>query len=82
MLLIFESILPIFLLIGAGNLLRRMPLLAPETWPGLEQLAYWFLYPSLLFVTILNADFSDLELDAMMAALGVAIAAMAALTLA
>jgi malonate transporter and related proteins len=80
MLVIFESILPIFLLIVMGNLLRRAPLFAPETWPGLEQVGYWFLYPALLFVTILNADFSGLELDAMMAALGMSLAAMAALT--
>jgi malonate transporter len=82
MLATFESILPIFLLIVAGNLLRHAPVFGPATWPGLEQLAYWFLYPCLLFVTILNADFSGLELDAMMAALGVAVAAMALLTVA
>ncbi len=58
MLAIFESILPIFLLILAGNLLRRLPLINPAAWPGLDQLGYWFLYPALLFITIVNADFS------------------------
>ncbi|WP_048646414.1 AEC family transporter [Nitratireductor soli] len=79
---IFESILPIFLLIVAGNALRRLPLIDDATWPGLEQLCYWFLYPALLFITIANADFSGLELNAMLAALMVAVAAMIAVVLA
>lgn len=82
MLAIFESILPIFLLIGVGIALRRSPLIAEAAWPGMEQLAYWFLYPSLLFVTIYNASFDGLQIDAMLAALLIAIAAMSALVLA
>lgn len=65
----FESILPVFLLILAGNLLRRLPMIDQGAWRGLEQLGYWFLYPALLFITILNADFSGLAIDAMIAAL-------------
>ena len=80
MLATFESILPVFLLILAGNVLRRLPLIDQGGWRGLEQLGYWFLYPTLLFVTILNADFSGLEIDAMMAALLCAVLAMCALT--
>jgi hypothetical protein len=82
MLPIFESILPIFLLIVGGNLLRRMPLIDSSAWIGLDQIGFWFLYPALLFVTIYNADFSGLQLDAMMAALLVALVAMIAITLA
>lgn len=41
-------------------------------WSGLEQLGFWFLYPALLFVTILNADFSGLQLDSMVIALMIA----------
>lgn len=80
MLAAFESILPIFLLILGGNLLRRLPLIDRNAWLGLEQIGYWFLYPALLFVTIYNADFAGLELDAMMAALAVALIAMVAVT--
>ncbi|SFU14660.1 AEC family transporter [Mesorhizobium sp. YR577] len=82
MLPIFESILPIFLLIIGGNLLRRMPLIDSSAWIGLDQIGFWFLYPALLFVTIYNADFSGLQLDAMMAALLMALVAMIAITLA
>lgn len=69
MLAIFESILPIFLLIVAGLLLRRTPLMDEAGWRGLEQLSYWVLYPVLLFATVAGADFSALSLDAMFAAL-------------
>jgi len=79
---VFESILPIFLLIAAGNLLRRFPGVDNAAWPGLEQLGFWFLYPALLFVTIVNADFSGLALDALFAALLAAIALMIVLLLA
>jgi len=76
----FESILPIFLLIVAGGLLKRSPLIDRTAWAGLEQLGFWFLYPALLFVTIANADFSGLELNAMMSALLLAIAVMCVAT--
>ncbi|MEQ8400317.1 MAG: AEC family transporter [Roseitalea porphyridii] len=82
MLATFESTLPIFLLLVAGNVLRRLPLVDDAAWPGLEKLGFWFLYPALLFVTILNADFSGLQLDAMILALVLSIVAMGALTLA
>lgn len=76
MLAIFESILPVFLLIGAGAVLRRLPVINESAWPGMEQLSYWFLYPSLLFVTIYNADFSGLQLDNMLATLLISLAVM------
>ena len=76
MLAIFESILPVFLLIAAGAVLRRLPMISDSAWPGMEQLSYWFLYPSLLFVTIYNADFSGLQLDAMLATLLITLLAM------
>lgn len=80
MIAIFDSILPIFLLILAGNFLRRLPLIDQGAWVGLEQIGYWFLYPALLFVTIYNADFKGLQLNAMMLALAAALTAMIALT--
>lgn len=69
MLAIFESILPIFLAIMAGAMLRRTRIMDEGGWRGLEQIGYWVLYPVLLFLTVLKADFSVLALDSMMAAL-------------
>jgi malonate transporter len=82
MLVIFESILPIFLIIVLGNLLRRSTLIAETGWAGLDQVSYWILYPSLLFATVLHADFSNLRIDALLVALLLTVAIMAALTLA
>jgi malonate transporter len=82
MLAIFESTLPTFLIIASGFVLRRLPIINVNAWAGMEQLCYWFLYPALLFVTIYNADFSDLQLDAMLASLLTAVAIMALLLLA
>lgn len=75
-----ESILPIFLLMLGGNLLRRLPLIDQAAWPGLEQLGYWVLYPVLVFITVLKADFSGLELDAMVATLLLSVIVMTSLT--
>lgn len=79
MLAIFESTLPIFLLVILGMILKRLPLIDRNVWPGLEQIAYWFLYPALLFISIYNADFGGLRLDAMLVALLLSIVIMAAL---
>ena len=82
MLPIFESILPIFLLILAGSALSRVPVLDRSVWEGLERVSYWVLYPTLLFSTILHADMSSLTLDAMLLALFISITVMGALVMA
>ena len=55
MLTIFESILPVFLLVVLGALLKRWPLIDRNMWNGLEQLGFYVLFPSLLFTTLANA---------------------------
>lgn len=79
---IFESILPVFLLLLSGTVLRRLPLMDAAGWAGLEQLGYWFLYPALLFLTILGADFTGVALDAMIGSLLATVLLMIGLTLA
>ena len=59
MLLVFQSVLPIFLLVLLGLGLRRAPVINADFWIGLEQCSYWVLFPALLFVTMAKADFSD-----------------------
>ncbi|MFB9951036.1 AEC family transporter [Rhizobium puerariae] len=71
MLVIFESILPIFLLVLLGVALRRSPLIDGTFWNGLEQCGYHVLFPALLFHTLARADFSGIDLHvAGMAAIG------------
>jgi len=77
----FESILPIFLLILCGNILRRFSVIDVAGWDGINQLGYWFFYPTLILVTIVKADFSGLHLDAMMLALLITLPLMFAFVL-
>ncbi len=57
---IFASILPIFLLILAGQLIKRTGVMDDAGWRGLDQLSFFVLYPVLLFVSIIKADFSTI----------------------
>ena len=57
---IFASILPIFLLIMAGALIKRTGIVDEPGWRGLDQLSFFVLYPVLLFVSIIKADFSKI----------------------
>ncbi|MAS08344.1 MAG: transporter [Ahrensia sp.] len=82
MLAIFAAILPIFLLIVLGQALRRLPLFPADFWRGLDVMGFYVLYPTLLFVTIVRADFSALSMDAIIVALGLPGIAIAILTLA
>lgn len=67
--MIFENVLPIFLLLGLGVILKRLALIPIEGWEGIERLGFFVLYPTLLFTAILRADFSSIELDRVVLAL-------------
>lgn len=60
MLIIFESLLPIFLLIVLGQVLRKANFVPEETWPGMERISYFLFFPTLLFWTVYAADFGEL----------------------
>lgn len=64
MTIVFESILPVFLLVILGVALRRSTLVDQGLWIGLEQFGYYFLFPALLFSTLAKADLAGLEADA------------------
>lgn len=60
MLPIFESILPVFLLVVLGALLKRWRQIDRDMWNGLEQLGFFVLFPCLLFTTLAKAEFSGI----------------------
>ncbi|QLF70142.1 AEC family transporter [Peteryoungia desertarenae] len=82
MLIIFESILPIFLLVLLGVALKRSPLITQGFWGGLEQFGYYVLFPALLFQTLSKADFSSISGTSVSVTALLAFAAMTALSLA
>jgi malonate transporter and related proteins len=59
---IFSSILPIFLLIVAGFVIKWTKVVEEPGWRGLDQLSFFLLYPVLLFVSIIKADFSTIAI--------------------
>ncbi|MAY67399.1 MAG: permease, partial [Rhodospirillaceae bacterium] len=56
MLNILWAILPIFVLIVLGNLLRRNGIPSIEFWNLNDKLVYWVLFPSLLFYKTSTTD--------------------------
>ena len=68
MLLIFESLLPVFLIVALGWLLRRYGVIKMEQWEGIEQLGFWVLFPTLLFHALVNADLKSLALNGLIMA--------------
>lgn len=60
--IIFESILPIFLIVATGTVLRRLTIFDPGLWNGLEQLGYYVLFPCYLFLTLATADYTSIDI--------------------
>ncbi len=48
----FTALIPIMVLIFLGYILRRTNFLPEETWPGIEKLTYYVLFPCLLVRTL------------------------------
>jgi len=53
---VFAALVPIFLLIVMGLLLRRWLISQDAHWVGLEQLLYYVMFPALLIGTMARAD--------------------------
>ena len=54
-----NALLPVFLIIAFGVVLKRTLLPADEAWLGLERLTYFVLFPALLTVSTATADLKD-----------------------
>ncbi|TNE37960.1 MAG: AEC family transporter [Alphaproteobacteria bacterium] len=53
------SVLPIFLLLVLGNLLRRNGFPGGDFWHHADRMVYWVLFPALLFYNTTTAPFGD-----------------------
>lgn len=78
MLIVFESIFPIFAIILLGFGLRKSNFVPKEHWRVLEELCFWIFFPCILATTLIKADLSAIELGpyvfsalAMMVSLGI-----------
>ena len=78
MLPVFSSLLPVFLAIVAGYLLRRTIMPDDAHWIGLERLTYYVLFPALIIETLAKADLASVPAVGVGASLFLAILAMTA----
>ena len=58
----FESLLPVFMLIGLGFGLRWRQIVPEEMWRGVEVVSYWVFFPALLADTLIRAELRSLPL--------------------
>ena len=68
LLIIFESILPVFLIVAFGVALKNSRLISPEFWPHFNNFGFYVLFPGLIFHSIVTADFATLPVDQIMLA--------------
>lgn len=79
---VFNALIPVLLVIAAGNIVARMGLITGDQWRGIEKIAYFLLFPALIIRTVAKTDFLAIPAFGMSAALILSILAMSALTLA
>jgi predicted permease len=82
MLPVVVALVPIFLLIVMGFVLRRILLKEEVLWLGTEQLVYYVLFPALLFQTLARAKLSEVPVVGVGGALLIAVVLMSGLCLA
>src|ERR1700694_4332138 len=59
MAIVIAALLPVFLLIVLGFVLKRSLMRLETQWHGLERLTYYVLFPALLIQTLVRADLSS-----------------------
>ncbi len=82
MLFVLSALLPVFMLIALGYILRLTLLPKQEQWMGLELLSYYVLFPALLITTLARADFSSVPVLGVGGALVLVVVLMSVLCLA
>ncbi|WP_119391708.1 AEC family transporter [Taklimakanibacter lacteus] len=77
----FLVLLPVFIVITIGALLRRSNLMSESHWAGVDHVCYFVLFPAIIFKEIAAADFSHIPVWHMAAAMIVALTVMFAFLL-
>lgn len=63
----FVALSPIFLTIMLGVVLEKTGLMRDKDWQGVDQLAFYVLFPAIIVKSIMSADFGDLPVFRMVA---------------
>ncbi len=75
------TLLPVFLTITLGTVLRQTGLIRQEQWASIDNLAYYVLFPAIVMKSIAVADFTGVPVFRMALAMILAILSMYALIL-
>src|SRR5215210_7593892 len=59
---VFNSLLPVFLLIATGYLSRVGGIIEASSWTGIERLTYFIFFPAVIIQTLARADLSSVPL--------------------
>lgn len=81
MAIVVAALLPVFLLIVLGFILKRSLMRLETQWHGLERLTYYVLFPMLLIQTLVKADLTKVPVAGVGGALFLAALAMSLLCL-
>jgi len=81
MAVVIAALLPVFLLIVLGFILKRSLMRLETQWHGLERLTYYVLFPVLLVQTLVKADLTKVPVAGVGGALFIAALAMSLLCL-
>jgi malonate transporter and related proteins len=81
MAIVIAALLPVFLLIVLGFVLKRSLMRLETQWHGLERLTYYVLFPALLIQTLVKADLSSVPVAGVGGALLLSALAMSLLCL-
>jgi len=80
MIVVFESVLPIFALVLTGFALRKSGAFAAAKWQIIEEVCFWLFFPALLILTLARTDLGSLSLGRIgMTTLATALSIMAVL---
>lgn len=77
----FIALLPVFIIIVIGALLKRSNLMGESHWAGVDHVCYFVLFPAIIFKEIAAADFSQIPVWQMAASMVLALTVMFALLL-
>jgi malonate transporter and related proteins len=80
--IVVVALVPVFLLIAAGVLVRRFLVTEEDHWIGIARLVYFLLFPALLIDTLAQADLSKVPVARVGGALLIAVLLMGAFCLA
>lgn len=76
------SILPVIALVALGHILRRTRIIAPQSWPGIEQLGFRVMFPAILLTSIYRSELTPGRLAPYLGAMAAAFALVGLLALA